>query len=73
MLAFGVIMLALGLFLGARPLLSPGRPLTSSRWLDLVFALFFVVRGLMNIRASRRYRARGAAPGSVDPPPSERR
>lgn len=72
-LILGAIMFALGVFLAARPLYAPGRPLTSSIWLDLVFALFFVLRGLMNIRAARRTTARRAAmqepPGPPAPPP----
>lgn len=60
MIVVGVIMLGLGLYLAGRPLLVPGRPVTTSRWLDLAFALFFMLRGVMNIRAARRFVARGA-------------
>lgn len=72
MMVLGAIMIALGAFLAARPLYAPGRPLTPSIWLDLAFALFFVLRGLMNVRAARRLTARRAAtpepPGPPVPP-----
>jgi hypothetical protein len=63
-LVLGLLMIALGLFLALRPLLAPGRPVTTSPWLDMAFALFFLVRGAMNVRGGRRSR------GPPAPPPS---
>ena len=61
-LVLGLLMIALGLFLALRPLLAPGRPVTASRWLDIAFALFFLLRGAMNVRSARRPRGPGAPP-----------
>lgn len=61
-LVLGVLMTALGLLLALRPLWS-APPLSGSRALDLVFAAFFILRGLMNLRTARR----GSPPA---PPPS---
>ena len=60
-LVSGLLMIALGLFLAVRPLVAPGRPVTASRWLDMAFALFFLLRGALNVRSARRARA-GATP-----------
>jgi len=49
----GVVMIGLGLFLALHPLFVP-RPVTASRWLDVGFAFFFVLRGLMNVRHAAR-------------------
>jgi uncharacterized membrane protein HdeD (DUF308 family) len=49
----GGIMIALGAFIGLRPLVGM-RPVTQQLWLDLVFAAFFVFRGLMNFRTAMR-------------------
>ena len=53
-LLVGVILLIFGAFIALRPLFAHGQPLTPSRWLDVVFALFFLVRGVMNVRSARR-------------------
>jgi hypothetical protein len=53
-LVAGVTMLAIGLYIAARPLWAGPSPVTTSRWLDAAFAFFFIVRGLMNIRSARR-------------------
>jgi hypothetical protein len=61
----GVVMVIFGAFIALRPIFVHGPPLTPSRWLDVVFALFFLLRGLMNIRSARRGstpRTRGRAP-----------
>lgn len=50
--AIGVVMMALGAYIGAHPLWSGGRPVTESRLLDLTLTLFFLLRGWMNIRTS---------------------
>ena len=58
----GVVMIALGVGVALAPFLAPHlfhRPsLTGSRWLDMIFAFFFIVRGVMNIRLARRLDAR---------------
>jgi hypothetical protein len=54
-LTVGVVMLSIGIFLLARPLFVPGA-VTSSRWLDVAFAAFFLVRGGMNVRLALRAR-----------------
>ena len=53
-LVLGVIMFALGLFVAVRPLFTHNAVLTGARWLDLTFALVFMVRGLMNVRSATR-------------------
>ncbi|GAC1649421.1 MAG: hypothetical protein NVS4B3_06460 [Gemmatimonadaceae bacterium] len=50
----GLLLVALGAYVAVRPWLVPGPAVTGSRWLDVGFAVFFVVRGVMNLRASRR-------------------
>ena len=56
-LGIGVVMLLLGAFVALRPLWAGPRPLSASRWLDAAFALFFMVRGWMNVRLARRQSA----------------
>jgi hypothetical protein len=60
-LALGVVMILLGAFVALRPLWAGPRPLSASRWLDAAFALFFLLRGWMNVRLARRQMA--ATPG----------
>lgn len=55
-LLIGIVMVALGAFIALHPLWSHGRPFTASMWLDLVFALFFLLRGTMYLRAALRRR-----------------
>ena len=50
----GVVMVALGLVLALRPLYRPGRPITTSPWLDIGFAAFFLFRGGWNLRVASR-------------------
>jgi len=63
----GVIMMALGVAVAFAPLLAPiviHRPsVTPSRWLDAVFAFFFIVRGWMNVRMARRRGVRSEPQG----------
>lgn len=63
----GVAMIALGAMVALAPLLAPlvlHRPsITPSRWLDMVFAFFFIVRGVMNVRLAQRM-----SRGSTRPP-----
>ncbi len=55
-LIVGGIMLAIGIFLLGRPMLMPQRAVTGSRWLELAFAAFFLLRGGMNVHAALRSR-----------------
>ncbi|HKO15236.1 MAG TPA: hypothetical protein VJU87_03300 [Gemmatimonadaceae bacterium] len=50
----GVVMLGLGLYLALHPLWSHGRSVTPSLWLDMAFAAFFLLRGVMHLRRLRR-------------------
>lgn len=50
-LAIGATMMTLGAFIAVRLALAP--PLTRSVALDVAFALFFLVRGALNIRSAR--------------------
>ena len=52
-LGTGAAMLAIGLYLAMRPLWSADA-VTGARWLDMLFAAAFMVRGLMNLRRARR-------------------
>jgi hypothetical protein len=60
-------MVGLGLFVLLRLLATGGEPLTARLWLDLAFALFFLVRGglyLSNLRRTpRASAARATRPG----------
>ena len=53
-LAIGTVMIGLGLFVAVRLAATGGRTLTGKLWLDLAFALFFVVRGAMYFSRFRR-------------------
>jgi hypothetical protein len=53
-LVLGVIMIVLGAIVALRPLYAPGRSLTGSPWMDMAFAVLFVLRGVMNVRSARR-------------------
>jgi hypothetical protein len=57
-LVLGVVMIGLGAFLAVRPLLPGQRALTGSRWFDAAFALFFLLRGWMNVRSALRSKQR---------------
>ena len=65
-LVLGLIMIGLGSFIALRPLWVGRRPLTGQPFLDVAFALFFVLRGLLYLRSLRRPdpRDRGTAGGS---------
>lgn len=54
LLALGAILILVGVFVAVRPLIADGAPVTGSRLLDMAFAAFFLLRGVMNIRAARR-------------------
>ena len=63
LLALGAILILIGLYLALRPLLGAGAPVTSSRFLDMAFAVFFLIRGAMNVRVARRQQV-SPAPGT---------
>ncbi len=44
-LALGALMVGLGLYVVLRLMATAGRPLTGRLWLDVAFAVFFLVRG----------------------------
>jgi uncharacterized membrane protein HdeD (DUF308 family) len=53
-LVLGVIMFAIGLFVAIRPLWTHNAVLLGARWLDLAFAVVFMLRGVINVRTARR-------------------
>lgn len=53
LLVLGAVMFALGAYVAVRPLWIKA-PLTGARWLDMAFALVFMLRGAMNLRSARR-------------------
>jgi len=59
MLVLGVVMLGLGGYIAMRPLWTHGAAVTGARWLDVAFALVFMLRGAFNVRTALR-RTRGA-------------
>ena len=52
-LVIGAVMFALGSYVALRPLWSR-EPVTTSRWLDLAFASFFLIKGWLHLRRGRR-------------------
>jgi len=52
----GVALLALGTFVAVRPLFMHGAVLTGARWLDMAFAIAFLLRGVINVRSALRRR-----------------
>lgn len=52
-LGLGVVMIAIGVYVAARPLWTP-LPVTGSRVLDMALAALFLLRGFMNLRVIRR-------------------
>ena len=62
-LVIGVVMVALGSYIALHPLWSR-EPVTQSRFLDLAFATFFLVKGWLYLRQLwRRPRPPAASPG----------
>jgi hypothetical protein len=55
-LVLGILLLALGAFVALRPLFTHGAMLTNARWLDVAFAVAFLVRGAFNVRSALRRR-----------------
>jgi hypothetical protein len=54
-LFLGVVMLALGAGVALTPLFKH-RPWTGTIWLDMTFAVVFMLRGVMNVRSALRRR-----------------
>ena len=52
----GVAMFAIGLYVAVRPLWTHNSVVTGARWLDMAFAIVFMLRGIINVRTvmSRR-------------------
>lgn len=61
-LVIGAVMFALGSYVALHPLWDP-RPVSTSRWLDLAFATFFLVKGWWYLRQAWRRR-----PAATEPP-----
>jgi uncharacterized membrane protein HdeD (DUF308 family) len=55
-LGLGVALFALGMFVALRPLFTHWAVLTGARWLDVTFALVFMVRGVLNVKSALRRR-----------------
>ena len=53
-IGIGIVMIGLGAYVALRPLWEGLVPLSNSRWLDAAFALFFLLRGWMNVRLGRK-------------------
>ncbi len=60
-LGIGAVMVGLGVNIAIRALATDASPLTGKLWLDLGFAFFFVVRGVLQY--GRWKRASEARPG----------
>ena len=63
-LVLGVAMFAIGLYVALHPLWTHNSTITGTRWLDVAFALVFMLRGLVNFRVVRD-RQRAARASSV--------
>lgn len=53
-LALGAILIGLGAYVAVRPLWTPHSTVTPSRFLDVTFAVVFILRGIVNVRAALR-------------------
>lgn len=62
-LVLGVIMFGLGLYVGVRPLWTHNAVVTGARWLDMVFAAVFMLRGVLNVRIGMQRRRTQFAQG----------
>lgn len=56
-MVLGVALFLLGAFIAVRPLFTHYAVLTSARWLDITFALVFMLRGVLNVKTAQRRRA----------------
>jgi uncharacterized membrane protein HdeD (DUF308 family) len=55
-LVLGVMMFAIGVFVALRPLWTHGAVLVGARWLDVAFAVVFMLRGVLNVRSALAHR-----------------
>lgn len=62
-LVLGVTMFAIGLFVAVRPLWSHNAVFLGARWLDMTFAIVFMLRGIVNVRTARSRWPRAPVPG----------
>lgn len=62
-LVIGVVMFVLGAFLALRPLFTHFATFTPSRWLDMTFAVLFLLRGSLNVKTALQRRKRSLAQG----------
>ena len=53
-LILGVVLIGLGAFVAVRPLWAPRSTVTPSRFLDVTFAVVFILRGLVHVRSALR-------------------
>lgn len=65
LLVLGFIMIGLGGYVAVRPLWMHGTTLTPTRWLDMTFAIVFLLRGSLNVRRALQT-LRSATAGSAD-------
>lgn len=56
-MVLGVALFLLGAFIAVRPLFTHFAVLTGTRWLDVTFALVFMLRGVLNVKTAQRRRA----------------
>jgi uncharacterized membrane protein HdeD (DUF308 family) len=56
-LAIGIVMIGLSLYIGLRPVLGRS-PLSGTVALDVAFAVFFLIRGVVQVRRWRSSRGR---------------
>jgi uncharacterized membrane protein HdeD (DUF308 family) len=62
-LVLGVAMFALGAFIALRPLFTHFATFTPSRWLDMTFAVLFLLRGWLNVKTALKRRKQALAQG----------
>ncbi|HEY5063197.1 MAG TPA: hypothetical protein VII52_16775 [Gemmatimonadaceae bacterium] len=48
----GGLLFALGSYVALRPLWRPNGLVTGARWLDMAFAVVFMLRGVINLRTA---------------------
>ena len=62
-LVLGVAMFLLGAFIALRPLFTHFATFTPSRWLDMTFAVLFLMRGWLNVKTALKRRNQALAQG----------
>ena len=62
-LVLGVIMFGLGLYVALHPLWTHNALITGTRWLDMAFAVVFMLRGVLNVRTAMSRRQAQLARG----------